>query len=104
MILQELFQGAVPDRAREKIGETFAALEYLTPLADDHVAAATVHSTVPAAGVQIGTIDALIAHLAIAGSHTLLTTDKDLQLTAQHVALHLWIPAKHGDGRDRRRS
>jgi predicted nucleic acid-binding protein len=89
VILQELLQG-VPDRARAQITETFAALEYLAPSRDDHVAAAGVRNRLRAAGVQVGTIDALIAHMAIGGRHTLLTTDKDFHLAAGHIGLRLW--------------
>lgn len=90
VILQELLQGVVSDQARTQITETFVALEYLAPSRDDHIAAAGVRNTLRAAGVQVGTIDALIAHLAITGAHTLLTTDKDFQFAADHVELRLW--------------
>lgn len=90
VILQELLQGVVPERARTQISEMFAVLEYLTPSREDHIAAAGVRKTLRAAGVQVGTIDALIAHLAIAGTHTLLTTDNDLRVAAGHVSLRLW--------------
>ncbi|MGA8458852.1 MAG: PIN domain-containing protein [Streptosporangiaceae bacterium] len=90
MILQELLQGVVPERARAQITETFAALEYLTPSREDHVAAAGVRNTLRSAGVQVGTIDALIAQLAIAGGHTLLTTDNDFRAASSHVSVRLW--------------
>jgi len=90
VILQELLQGVVPERARTQIIEMFASLEYLTPSREDHVAAAGVRNTLRSAGVQVGTIDALIAHLAIAGGHTLLTTDNDFGLASGHISLQLW--------------
>jgi predicted nucleic acid-binding protein len=90
MILQELLQGVVLERARTQIVETFAALEYLTPSREDHVAAAGVRNTLRSAGVQVGTIDALIAHLAIAGGYTLLTTDNDFRAASSYVSLQLW--------------
>lgn len=90
VILQELLQGVVPERARRQIIEMFAALEYLTPSREDHVAAAGVRNTLRSAGVQVGTIDALIAHLAIAGGHTLLTTDNDFLAASGHISLQLW--------------
>jgi predicted nucleic acid-binding protein len=90
MILQELLQGVVPERARVQITETFAGLEYLTPSRTDHVAAAGVRNTLRSAGVQVGTIDALIAQLAIAGGHMLLTTDNDFRAASSHVSLRLW--------------
>jgi predicted nucleic acid-binding protein len=90
LILQELLQGVVPERARIQIIEMFAALEYLTPSREDHVAAAGVRNTLRSAGVQVGAIDALIAHLAIADGHTLLTTDNDFRAAASHISLQLW--------------
>jgi predicted nucleic acid-binding protein len=93
VILQELLQGVVPERARTQIIEMFAALEYLMPSREDHVAAAGVRNTLRSAGVQVGTIDALIAHLAIAGRHTLLTTDNDFHAASSHISLQLWRAA-----------
>jgi predicted nucleic acid-binding protein len=50
--------------------------------------------------VQVGTIDALIAKLAMAGGHMLLTTDRDLVAAARHVDLRPWHPpADGGTGR-----
>lgn len=48
------------------------------------------------AGVQLGSVDALIAQLAIAGDHILLTTGTDFQLAATHVRLQLWHPPPDG--------
>jgi predicted nucleic acid-binding protein len=90
VILQELLQGVVPDRVRTQITEMFAALQYLTPSREDHVAAAGVRNTLRSSGVQVGTIDALIAHLAISGGHTLLTTDSDFRAASSHISLRLW--------------
>lgn len=90
VIVQELLQGTVPERARTRITETFAILDYLTPTREDHVAAAEIRNALRARGVQVDTIDALIAQLAIAGKHTLLTTDRDFHAAAKHVPLDLW--------------
>ena len=90
VILQELLQGVVPERVRTQITDMFAALEYLTPSREDHVAAAGVRNTLRSAGVQVGTIDALIARLTIAGEHTLLTTDNDFRAASRHISLSLW--------------
>jgi predicted nucleic acid-binding protein len=91
LILQELLQGVVPERGRARIIDTFGALEYLNPRRADHVYAAAIRNALRSAGVQIGTIDALIAQLAIAGHHTLLTTDQDFHLAARHIPLRLWV-------------
>lgn len=41
-------------------------------------------------GVQLGPVDALLAHLAMAGDHALLTTDGDFRDAAAHVPLRVW--------------
>lgn len=79
--------------AQAQIIERFAALPLLQPDRDDHIGAAILRSTCRQAGVQIGTIDALFAQLAIRHDLTLLTTDKDFTHAAKHCALRVW-PAK----------
>jgi predicted nucleic acid-binding protein len=90
VILQELLQGVVPERVRTQITDMFAVLEYLAPSREDHVAAAGVRNTLRSAGVQVGTIDALIARLTIAGGHTLLASDNDFRAASRHISLSLW--------------
>jgi predicted nucleic acid-binding protein len=96
IVLQELLQGVVREPVRARIIETFSALAYVAPTRDDHIAAAGVRTTLRAAGVQVGTIDSLIAQLAIAGNHTLLTTDKDFHAAARHTDLRVWRPPAAG--------
>ena len=93
LILQELLQGFSGDKAQTQIIERFAALPLLQPDRDDHIGAATLRNACRQAGVQIGTIDALLAQLAIRHDLTLLTTDKDFTHAAKHCALRVW-PAK----------
>jgi predicted nucleic acid-binding protein len=64
-ILQELLQGFHKASARKQIIRHFAALPLLVPARDDHVEAAELHNTCRRKGVQIGTIDALLAELCI---------------------------------------
>jgi hypothetical protein len=91
LILQELLQGFTPGRARAQIIERFANVPLASPDRDDHIAAADLRNTCRRAGVQIGTIDALIAQLAIRHDHTLLTTDRDVRRAARHIDLRLWV-------------
>ena len=93
LVLQELLQGFSGAKAQTQIIERFAALPLLQPDRDDHIGAATLRNACRRAGVQIGTIDALLAQLAIRHDLTLLTTDKDFTLAAKHCALRVW-PAK----------
>jgi predicted nucleic acid-binding protein len=92
LILQELLQGFVPDRARALIAERFANMPIVEAGRADYVAAAEIRNTCRKAGVQLGTIDALIARLAIRDEHTLLTTDRDFEHAAPHIGLRLWRP------------
>jgi predicted nucleic acid-binding protein len=93
LVLQELLQGFSGPRARDQIVERFAALPLLQPDRDDHIAAAALRNSCRQAGVQIGTIDALLAQLCIRHDLTLLSTDKDFTHAARHCALRVW-PAK----------
>ena len=92
LVLQELLQGFAGPKARAQIIERFAALPLLQPDRDDHVGAAELRNTCRRAGVQVGTIDALLAQLCIRHELTLLTTDKDFVLASAHCALRLWAP------------
>lgn len=92
LILQELLQGFIPDRARQQIIDRFASVPLVQPNRDDHVAAAALRNTCRSAGVQLGTIDALIAQLAVRHGHVLLTTDRDFAHAAPHTGIRLWRP------------
>ena len=90
LILQELLQGFSGPRAREDIIERFSALPDLVPDRKDHIDAAALRNQCRRAGVQIGTIDALIAQLCISHKLVLLTTDQDFAHVAAHCPLRLW--------------
>lgn len=92
LILQELLQGFSGPRARREIVERFAALPLLIPDRRDYIDAAELRNLCRRAGVQIGTIDALLAQLCIRHDLTLLTTDGDFTLAAKHSALKVWKP------------
>ena len=84
VVLQELLQGFAGPRDRTQIIERFAALPMLQPDRADHIEAAEIRNTCRRAGVQIGTIDALIAQLCIRHELQLLSTDKDFGFAAMH--------------------
>jgi predicted nucleic acid-binding protein len=90
LVLQELLQGFAGPRARTRIIEQFAALPLLVPDREDHVDAAELRNTCRRAGIQIGTIDALLAQLCIRHDLTLLTTDQDFGHAAAHCPLKVW--------------
>lgn len=90
IVLQELLQGAVQDSSRRLITERFRAIALVQPDRDDHVAAADIRNRCRANGVQLGTIDALLAALCIRRDLTLLSTDADFVHAARHCDLRVW--------------
>lgn len=92
LILQELLQGFSGPKSRELILEHFAALPLLVPDRDDYVAAADLRNACRRSGLQVGTIDALLAQLCIRYELTLLSTDRDFVAVASLSPLKLWQP------------
>jgi hypothetical protein len=90
IVLQELLQGFAGPRARAAIVDRFADLPLLSPNRRDHIDAAELRNRCRRAGVQVGTIDALLAQLCIRHGLTLLSTDKDFALAAAHCPLRVW--------------
>jgi len=92
LVLQELLQGFTGPRDRERIIESFASLPLLTPDRDDHIAAAKLRNLCRRKGVQVGTIDAILAQLCLRYDLAMLTTDKDFEAVARSAPLRLWKP------------
>ena len=92
LVLQELLQGFAKPKAHKLIIERFSAIPILAPDRDDHIHAAELRNACRRKGVQIGTIDALLARLCMRHELTMLTTDKDFQHMATLVPLTLWSP------------
>ena len=90
LVLQELLQGFAGAKAGEQIVDRFSALGLIQPDRDDHISAAGLRNTCRRAGVQIGTVDALIAQLCIRHDLVLLSTDKDFVHAAKHCKLKVW--------------
>ncbi len=93
VILQELLQGFSGPKSAELIVERFTALPLLVPETIDHVKAAALRNHCRRQGVQVGTIDALIAQLAIRYELQLLTADQDFRHVAEHAPLKLAMDA-----------
>lgn len=92
LVLQELLQGFSGARASAQIVERFTALPLVQPDRQDHIAAAGLRNLCRRSGVQIGTIDALLAQLCIRHDLVLLSTDNDFKLAAKHCSLRVWTP------------
>lgn len=94
LILQELLQGFSGARAHKDLVQRFAALPLIVPDRRDYIDAAGLRNLCRRAGVQLGTIDALLAQLCIRHDLTMLTTDNDFSLAAEHCALKVWRPLR----------
>ena len=90
IVLQELLQGYSGPKAQAQIVERFRALPLLSPNRDDHIEAARLRNECRRRGIQVGTIDALLAQLCIANGLLMLTTDQDFGLVSEYSALRLW--------------
>ena len=92
LVLQEILQGFAGPKSRDQIVERFSALPLIVPDRDDHIHAAELRNQCRRKGVQIGTIDALLAQLCLRYDLTMLTADKDFSHVAEHAALKIWAP------------
>ncbi len=90
LVLQELLQGFSGPKARDQILDRFSAVPLLTPDRDDHIQAAELKNRLRRGGVQIGTIDILLAQLCIRHELTMLTSDRDFEQIAGHSPLKIW--------------
>lgn len=89
LVLQELLQGFAVPRARNDIITRFKALPFLVPDRQDHIDAAELRNHCRRAGVQVGTIDALLAQLV--RLRPLLVRCVLRRLARGPIALHIRI-------------
>jgi predicted nucleic acid-binding protein len=89
LILQELLQGFTGPKARQQILERFSAVPLLNPDREDHIRAADLRNRCRRGGVQVGTIDALLAQLCLRHGLTMLTTDNHDKHMARYCELKL---------------
>lgn len=90
LVLQELLQGFNGPKARDALVERFSALPLLVSDRSDHVEAAELRNTCRRNGIQVGTIDALLAQLCRRHDLVMLSTDRDFELMARHLDLRIW--------------
>ncbi len=90
LVLQELLQGLRGPKDRASLIERFEALPLLMPDRADHIAAAEVGTRCRRRGVQVGTVDALLAQLCLRHDLVMLTTDGDFGHMAPHTGLSIW--------------
>jgi predicted nucleic acid-binding protein len=92
LVYQELLQGFHGPRDQRAIVARFAALPFLSPDRHDHFEAAQIRNRARRRGIQVGTIDAVLAQLCIRYELRLLTTDADFARIAEHEPLEPWTP------------
>jgi predicted nucleic acid-binding protein len=92
LVLQELLQGFHGPKARDAIVDRFAALPLLIPDRTDHIEAAELRNACRRSGIQVSTIDVLLAQLCVRHDLVMLSTDQDFSLMAPHVGLTNWEP------------
>ena len=90
LVLQELLQGFSGPKAHTQILDRFSAVPLLVPDREDHIAAAVLRNRCRRAGIQIGTIDALLAQLCMHHNLTMLSSDNDFNYIAGQCALKVW--------------
>jgi predicted nucleic acid-binding protein len=89
IIVQELLQGFRGPKQCASIREYFSKLPLIVPNLTDHIDAAALQLTCRRRGIQVGTIDALLAQLAIAHDLELMTADRDFVMMARYVPLRI---------------
>jgi predicted nucleic acid-binding protein len=89
LVYQELLQGFHGPRDQQSIVARFGALPFLTPDRHDHFEAAQLRNRARRRGIQVGTIDAMLAQLCIYELR-LLTTDADFARIAEQEPLECW--------------
>lgn len=92
IVLQELLQGHRRPRDRARIIERFAAITLIAPDREDHINAAELRNECRRNGVQVGTIDALLAWICTRYDLVMLSTDRDFLRIADQTSLQVWLP------------
>jgi predicted nucleic acid-binding protein len=92
LVLQELLQGFSGPKSRREIIDRFSALPSIVPDRRDHIEAAELRNTCRRKGLQVGTVDALLAQLCVRHGLLMLTTDRDFHQAARLIGLRAWTP------------
>lgn len=92
IILQELLQGFNGPKQSDAIISRFSVLPFITPRIGDYIDAAILRNKCRASGVQLGTVDALLAQICIENGLTLLTLDNDFMHASGIIPLKVWRP------------
>jgi predicted nucleic acid-binding protein len=98
IVVQELLQGfrgpkQQGPKQQDRIVEYVGSLPLVVPELTDHINAASLQIACRRKGIQVGTIDALLAQLAISHDLELLTSDQDFFVIARHAPLRVLTDA-----------
>ena len=77
-------------RARKAIVERFSAVPFLVLDREDNIRAAELRNRCRRRGVQVATIDALLAQLCIRHDLAMLSTDADFTRIARVQPFSIW--------------
>ena len=94
LVVQELLQGIGTPKSRALVLARLSSLPCLQAEREDHVDAASLRNECRRHGVQLGTVDALLAQLCVRHRLTMLTTDQDFVSAAPHCGLRLWSTSR----------
>jgi predicted nucleic acid-binding protein len=89
LVMQELLQGFGGPKQCGRILEAFSSIPLIVPDREDHVAAADLRNHCRRKGVQVGTIDGLLAQLCLRHQLQMLTADADFGRIAALTPLRL---------------
>lgn len=92
LIVQEVLQGVRSTSVLARVGSLLARVPALSATRETHTRAAALHRTLRSRGITAGTIDVLLAQLAVDNGARLWTLDEDFTAIAKHSKLRLYKP------------
>lgn len=90
IIVQELLQGSLPTNTRKQVESQLLSIPMLTADIDTHVEAAHLQLMCKQKGVALGTVDSLIAAVAISEHAYVFTVNQDFYHAAPIIDLPLY--------------
>lgn len=90
VVLQEVLQGVLVGPTKDRLVAQLSKLPLLVPSRDDHLLAAEFFTACRRNGVQLATVDALLAALCVRRDLAMLSTDKDFIHASRHINLMIW--------------
>ena len=90
IVLQEILTGLKSEKQLLELrGKLQVGFSIVTATIDDHVEAARLRNRCIGKGVNVSTVDCLIAASAIGGGHVLFSIDQDFEAIRRHSGLKL---------------